>query len=231
VAQPETPKDWKNGRKKDNSCYWFRDLCVELIGHRTFDKHIPNFILNLTTEYKQSFLDYAIKMDGFYFSEHSQQIYRNNKRNNAFQFGTASSMAACGMYILCLQLGHEISLHTRVLKSGHLFYTLKTCVNPCREKTAKVKVTPIDYDGYAYDFSVPEGQMFSCGIGLLLLHNTDFGLTMLSNGYKVCCHLGSKIYHAMSDKERERWQAEDPYSLNQPVFLNKWKEWLKLNGK
>jgi O-antigen biosynthesis protein len=60
--------------------------------------------------------------------------------------------------------------------------------------------------------------------------DTDFGLTMLDHGYKVQCHMGSQIYHCMCDKERERWVSLDPYSINQPVFFNKWKHTLERIG-
>lgn len=57
--------------------------------------------------------------------------------------------------------------------------------------------------------------------------DTHYGLMMLEYGYRVCCNMDSQIYHLMSDKERERWVELDPYSLNQPVFLNKWKKFLE----
>ena len=61
--------------------------------------------------------------------------------------------------------------------------------------------------------------------------DTDYGLMINNADYSVICTPLSRIYHLMSDKERERWKNLDPYSLNQPVFLNKWKEWLLKHGK
>ena len=60
--------------------------------------------------------------------------------------------------------------------------------------------------------------------------DTDFGLKVQSAGFRVCCSLDCAIYHKMSDKERQRWVDLDPYSINQPVFKNKWKEWLEENS-
>lgn len=202
-------------------------MLERLVGVKTFDKGVPEILFMMHECVIKEFLLWAHKGDAWLPERCESKVYSKRNESLAFHFGTASRKAAFGMYVLYSILGYEISVHTRELESGNLFYTLKKCVGPQRAKTGKVKITEEKFDGYAYDLEVPGTQRFASGVGQIVLHNTDFGVKVNSAGFKVQYIPEARIMHHMH-MDQNRAHHQNALRLGFVWFLSKWSKFLKV---
>ncbi len=143
------------------SAVFFKAFC----GQKSIGKKLPDFIFHVSEEYKRLLLEEMIKGDGsrYFDKRYSQEYLAKN-----FRYTTKSLAVACGLTLLLTQLRQKYIISYRPSKTT---YTISTCDNHnSRESTKAVQE---DYEGYVYDLSVPDSQMFVDACGQILVHNTD----------------------------------------------------------
>lgn len=128
-------------------------------------KKVPKFILNSKNrEVVLSFLDGYNCGDGTIDDRYS-------KRWGAF--ASKSPILSTGISYLLNKVGKEVNVNYRTGHNGNEYYTLGS-KNFLREGSEEVfSVDEIEYNGdYVYDLET-ENNHFGCGIGGIIVHNTD----------------------------------------------------------
>ncbi len=153
---------------------FFKVFC----GQKSTGKKIPYFIFHVPKKYKKILLAQMILGDG----SHSVNIklgYSKKYIKRNFKYTTRSLHLISGLSLLLNQLGRNYYITYRPSKK---VYTLGTSENS--NKFLKTKIIEEEYDGFVYDLSIEDNNMFTDSCGQILLHNTDSILLVLKNKTK-----------------------------------------------
>jgi hypothetical protein len=112
-------------------------------GH-CWTKYVPDDVKNLPVEHLGAFLDWLMKTDGY--SAHGDDYHQ--------EYGTTSRRFAEDVQEILLRLGYQVGVRTKLMDCGSTFYRISFS----REQYCNVRsIRRVDYDGYVYCPSVPNG--------------------------------------------------------------------------
>ncbi len=225
----------------------FESLC----GRYSAKKIFPSFILNVSDELKQLFLEYLIKGDGFKYQNndkyHSKQYYADkygyteNYLNEYFLYTSKSQHLISGLSVLCLSLRIRFTVNYREsvdaynLRNNTKYYSTKKLI----------KISEIESPEYVYDISTKKTNMFVDTLGNLLVHNSAMFSELSSLGYPSFMlseyplyHIWSATFRANPHLEAEKRMiesrkiycekfnvpqeyADNPFKYTDPLIMNK----------
>jgi hypothetical protein len=139
----------------------FRRKCYTSNG----EKRVPKEVLNSESrEVVEAFLDGLHDGDGRVNERYTKRWH---------EFTTKSPTLASGIPYLLRRLGYESGVSYKRNHGGNEYYKV-TCQERFRDGSKEVdEVQEIEYNGdYVYDLET-KNQHFHCGIGSIVVHNTD----------------------------------------------------------
>lgn len=121
-------------------------------------KNIPDWIMNGSSEIRQSFWDGMYDADG-------------DKENNYVRIDQKHQTTCAQIAYLGNLLGYKVSINDRTDKP---MIARMTFTKGLQKKDANEikKIRTIEYSGYVYDLTT-ENHHFQAGIGRMIVHNTD----------------------------------------------------------
>jgi len=138
------------------------EICAQLCGVFSHNKHFPDFIFKLPKHLKMFFIEELIKGDGYY------------RRDGVWVYTTNSPKLLSQLTLLLASLGQNFRI------SYQDFETYRTCFNIYPVKNGKenipIKREIINYDDYIYDMTT-EDHTYTDAFGLILVHNSNHVLT------------------------------------------------------
>lgn len=153
------------------------DLAEQLCGKLSENKKLPDFIFDLSKEYKEHAFAELMKTDGSTKVLESMKCSEEYK-GNYFRYKTVSPMLAAQVGFLSAELGKDYSVSVAETVSGKRAFEIKYC-NPSGQRGGRrtscncnIEKRHVE-DIWVYDIECEGVHNFSCGVGQIVCHNTN----------------------------------------------------------
>jgi len=165
--QDIAPTDFSNAKIQYRYSYSDHTWCLvinskplyqmmkQLCGAGSENKHLPDFVFQLSKSYLRVLLDSMIKGDG------------HIRRNGLIEYSTKSRKLAFQVCLLFTLLDKD---YTIKYNERTQVYSIKECRQ--YQKPRKKHIEYVDFDGYVYDLELEDTHNFAAGIGNVVCHNT-----------------------------------------------------------
>ena len=136
------------------------DVMVKYCGQGSRNKCMPDFIFQLSRCIQEHFLETLAEGDG---------CYQEWKKYKVFRYTTSSRKLASQVCLLLMLLGRDYTVYQ---DDNDCFFIRECKYYQPSQGTVSKKIKGSSYDGYVYDISVGEPDVFAAGVGSVVLHNS-----------------------------------------------------------